>query len=125
MKSANALGYELIDMGTVADRAKTMLGAHAKFLALKSTVAARGMKEKVLAAIRSLSNMPERCPFFDSEFVPRNKYHKIIADNRYLILYQIKDMVVFVDYIIISPTYASLRGGGLAEGKSGLRPPPL
>ena len=84
----------------VSDRAKTMLGAHAKFLAQKSPSAARDMKEKVLKAIRSLSNMPERCPFLDSEFMPRNKYHKMIVDNRYLVLYQIKDSTVFVDYII-------------------------
>ena len=84
----------------VSDRTKTMLGAHAKFLAQKSPSAARDMKDKVLKAIRSLSNMPERCPFLDSEFMPRNKYHKMIVDNRYLILYQIKDSTVFVDYII-------------------------
>jgi plasmid stabilization system protein ParE len=60
----------------VSDRAKTMLGAHAKFLAQKNPSAAREVKEKLLTAIRSLYNIPERCPFFDSEFVPRNKYHK-------------------------------------------------
>ena len=70
------------------------------FLAHKNPSAAREMKEKVLSAIRSLSSMPERYPFFDGEFVPRNKYHKMVVDNRYLILYQIKDSIVFVDYII-------------------------
>ena len=84
----------------VSDRAKNMLGAHAKFLAQKSPPAAREMKVRILTAIRSLSSLPERCPFFDSEFIPRCKYHKMIVDNRYLILYQIKDSVVFVDYII-------------------------
>ena len=84
----------------VSDRAKTMLGAHAKFLAQKSPTAAREMKVKVLTAIRSLSGMPERCPFFDGDFVPRNKYHKLVVDKRYLILYQVKDLTVFVDYVI-------------------------
>jgi len=84
----------------VSDRAKTMLGAHAKFLAQKNPSAARDMKGKVLTAIRSLSSMQERCPFFDSEFVPRNKYHKMVVENRYIILYQIKDLIIFMDYII-------------------------
>ena len=84
----------------VSDRAKTMLGAHAKFLAQKSPSAAREMKVKILMAVRSLSGMPERCPFFDGEFVPRNKYHKMVVDNRYLILYQIRDWMVFVEYIL-------------------------
>jgi len=77
-----------------------MLGAHAKFLAQRSPAAAREMKVKIITAIRSLSEMPERCPFFTGEFVPGNKYHKIVVDSRYLILYQIMDSVVFVDYII-------------------------
>jgi len=84
----------------VSDRAKTMLGAHVKFLAQKSPSAAREMKAEILAAIRSLTNMPERRPFFDSEFIPRNKYHKMVVDNRYLILYQVKGLIVFVDYVI-------------------------
>ena len=84
----------------VSDRAKTMLGAHAKFLAQKNPAAAREMKVRILTAVRSLSGMPERCPFFDGDFVPRNKYHKIVVDNRYLILYQIKDTTVYVDHII-------------------------
>ena len=84
----------------VSNRAKVMLGAHAKFLANGSPPAARVMKNKVVEAIRSLSDMPERCPFFNGDFVPYNKYHKIIVDNRYLILYQIKDLTVYVDYII-------------------------
>jgi len=84
----------------ISDRAKTMLAAHAKFLAQKSPSAAREMKVKILTAVRALSNMPERCPFFNGEFVPRNKYHKLVVDNRYLTLYQIKDQIAFVDYII-------------------------
>ena len=84
----------------VSDRAKTMLGAHAKYLAQRSPSAARDMKIKILTAIRSLSNMPERCPFFDGDFVPRNKYHKMVVDSRYLLLYQIRDLTIFVDYII-------------------------
>jgi len=84
----------------VSERAKNMLGAHVKFLAQKSPSAARDMKNKIVTAIRSLSSMPERCPFFDGDFVPRNKYHKMIVDSRYLLLFQIKDSVVFVDYVI-------------------------
>jgi len=84
----------------VSDRAKTMLGAHVKFLAQKSPSSARCMKGMIITAIRSLSNMPERNPFFDGEFVLHNKYHKMVVESRYLLLYQIKDTTVFVDYII-------------------------
>ena len=84
----------------VADRAKTMLGAHVKFLAQVNPDAARNTKTRLLKAIRSLSEMPERFPFLDEEFVPRGKYRKLFVDNWYLILFQIKDTTVFVDYII-------------------------
>ena len=77
-----------------------MLGAHVKFIAQNNISAARDTKEKILASIRSLFDMPERCSFFDGDFVPRNKYHKMIVESRYLILYQIKDKTVYVDYII-------------------------
>ena len=88
--------YEVI----VADWAKTMLGTHIKFLAQVNPAAARDTKKRLLAAIRSLSQMPERFPFLDEEFVPRGKYRKLYVDNWYLILFQIKGMTVFVDYIV-------------------------
>lgn len=51
-------------------------------------------------AIRSLSTMPERFSFLNAEFIPLNKYHKMFVEKWYLILYQIKDQKVYVDYII-------------------------
>jgi len=84
----------------VAESTKTMLGAHIRFLAQVSPPAARKTKTSLLAAIRSLANMPERCPFFDDEYMPRNKYRKMFVENYYLILYQIRDNNVFVDYIL-------------------------
>ena len=84
----------------VADRAKVMLGAHIKFVAKVSPTAARETKSRILAAIRSLSKMPERFPFFDEDYIPRGKYHKMYVENWYLVLYQIKDQTVHVDYIV-------------------------
>ena len=84
----------------VADRAKTMLGAHIKFLAGVSPPAARTTTNKLLAAIKSLDNMPERFPFFESDFVPRNKYRKMFVERWYLILYQVTTNTVYVDYIL-------------------------
>lgn len=36
----------------------------------------------------------------NAEFIPLNKYHKMFVEKRYLILYQIKDRKVYVDYIV-------------------------
>ena len=84
----------------VADRAKTMLGAHIKFIAQANPTAARTIKTRLLTAIRSLANMPERFPFLDEDFIPRGKYRKMFVENWYLILYQVRGETVYVDFIV-------------------------
>jgi len=84
----------------ISDRARQMLAGHVLFLAQKSPKAARITKNELMDAIRTLSTMPERCPFLNAEFIPLNKYHKMFVEKWYLIIYQIKDQTVYVDYIV-------------------------
>ncbi len=83
----------------VSDRARQALATHVRFLAKKSPVVARRTKNKLMEAIKSLSTMPERFPFLNTEYIQPNKYHKLFTEKWYLILYQIKDQTVYVDYI--------------------------
>lgn len=84
----------------VSDRAKRMLAAHIRFLAKVSKEAAIEKKAQLIREIRSLSKMPNRYPFFEAEHIPSNKYHKLFVANWYLLLYQIQDDTVYVDYIL-------------------------
>ena len=84
----------------VSDRARQMLANHVRFMAQKSPSAALKVKNELMDAIRSLYQMSERFPFLDSEFIPLNKYHKMFVQKWYLILYQIRDQMVYVDYIV-------------------------
>ncbi|MDD2586180.1 MAG: type II toxin-antitoxin system RelE/ParE family toxin [Syntrophomonadaceae bacterium] len=84
----------------VSDRARQMLANHVRFLAQKSPSAAREAKNELMEAIRSLYEMPNRFPFLEAEFIPPNKYHKMFVQKWHLILYQIKDQTVYVDYIV-------------------------
>jgi plasmid stabilization system protein ParE len=84
----------------VSDRARQMLTAHLGFLARSSPQAARKIKNEIMDAIRSLEEMPERFPFIAGEFLPPNKYHKLFVQKWYLILYQIKQQTVHIDYIV-------------------------
>jgi len=84
----------------VSDRAKRMLGTHIRFLAQVSRDAAATKKAQIMRELRSLSEMPQRFPFFEEAHIPPNKYHKMFIENWYLVLYQIKDDTVFVDYIL-------------------------
>ena len=84
----------------VSDRAKRMLGEHIRFLAKVSPDAARKKKQQIMTELRSLSQWPQLFPFFDADYIPANKYHKMFIDNWYLVLYQIQDDTVYVDYIL-------------------------
>ena len=85
----------------VSERARQMLAGHIRFMAQKSpSTAAREVKNHLMDAIRSLHQMPERYPFLSAEFLPVNKYHKMFVEKWYLVLYQIKDQIVYVDYIV-------------------------
>ena len=84
----------------ISDRASQMLGRHLLFLAQASRPAAVKLKHRFLEEIRSLQEMPQRYPFFNEEHIPVNKYHKLYVENWYLVLYQIRDDTVYVDWIV-------------------------
>ena len=84
----------------VSDRAKRMLGTHIRFMAQVSKEAATAKKKKLITAMRSLAQMPQRFPFFEEMYITPNKYHKMFVEKWYLILYQIQDDTVYVDYIL-------------------------
>lgn len=84
----------------ISDRALRMLGSHIKFLARVNKKTASEKKQQIMSELRSLSSMPQRFPFFQEDYIPPNKYHKMFIDNWYLVLYQIRDDAVYVDYIL-------------------------
>ena len=84
----------------VSDRAKRMLGTHIRFMAQVNKEAAIAKKKELMVAMRSLEHMPQRFPFFEEPYMPPNKYHKMFVEKWYLVLYQIKDDAVYVDYIL-------------------------
>lgn len=84
----------------ISERAKEMLGMHIRFLAQVNKAAAGKLKNRLVTEIRSLQTMPQRFPFFNEDYIPANKYHKLYVENWYLVLYQIKDDTVYVDWIL-------------------------
>lgn len=91
---ADSKRYKVI----VSDRAKRMLGTHIRFMTqVNKQVAA---KKEIMTAMRSLSQIPQRFPFFEEPYITPNKYRKMFIEKWYLVLYQIQDDVVYVDYIL-------------------------
>ncbi len=84
----------------VSDRAREMLSIHIRFLAQVNKAAAVKLKNRFVEEIRSLQDLPQRYPFFNEAYIPANKYHKLYVENWYLVLYQIKDETVYVDWIV-------------------------
>ena len=54
----------------VSDREKRMLGTHIRFMAQVNKEAAAAKKKEIMAAMRSLRQMPQRFPYFEE-----NVYH--------------------------------------------------
>ena len=93
---ADSKRYKVI----VSDRAKRMLGTHIRFMAQVNKQAAAAKKKEIMTAMRSLSQMPQRFPFFEELYITPNKYRKMFIEKWYLVLYQIQDDTVYVDYIL-------------------------
>ena len=75
----------------ISEKAKNMLASNIAFIAKVSADAATKQKKAVIDGIRSLEQMPKRYPFFN---------RKMFIKKWYLILYQIQEDVVYVDYIL-------------------------
>lgn len=83
-----------------SDRAKKMLETHIRFLARVNKEAAAAKKKELMAAMRSLSRLPQRFPCWEGPDIPPSKYHKMFVGKWFLVLYYIDDDVVHVEYIL-------------------------
>ena len=84
----------------ISDRAREMLIQHVRFLAQVSIQAAEKFRKDVVEAAKSLQDFPERGSWLFDPLFPANKYRKLLVDQRYLLIYQIGDETVYIDYIV-------------------------
>lgn len=84
----------------VSERAAQMLVSHAAFLAQVSPEAAEHLTAAFETAAASLSSMPQRCPWLSGDFIPKHVYRFLLFEKRYLLIFQIRDMGVYIDFIV-------------------------
>ena len=84
----------------ISEKAKKMLVSHAVFLAKASPAAADKLVDNFQEAALSLQNMPGRCPWVSGAYIPKHQYRYIVFGKRYMLIYQIIDKNVYVDYCI-------------------------
>ena len=77
-----------------------MLDKQIEYLAQISSDAAVKLKNAFLNEIRSLETMPLRYPLLQSEYIQSGKYRKMLVERRYLVIYQMKENTVYVDFIV-------------------------
>lgn len=83
----------------VSEAANLMLVEHARFLSRVSINAANRLIDAFEKAAKSLETMPLRCPV-DSTIEPLVPYRKMIIEKRYLILFEVVNTTVYIDYIL-------------------------
>lgn len=83
-----------------SDKATSMLIQHVRFLASVSPSAAEKLHREIIKEAKALEFMPESYPWLNAEKITVNKYRKKLVAKRYLLIYQIKDNIVYVDYVV-------------------------
>lgn len=86
----------------VSEQAMKMLVSNAAFLAQVSPDAAERFTLSFETAANSLEHMPQRCPWLEGEHIPRNVYHFMAFEKRYMIIFQIQNNTVYADYVVDS-----------------------
>ena len=44
--------------------------------------------------------MPQRCPWLTGTYIPGHTYRFILFEKRYMLIFQIVDDTVYVDYVV-------------------------
>ena len=84
----------------ISDKAMSMLASHVRFLAQVSVNAAAKLKAELIKEMQSLDYMPEGYPWLNEEYITPYKYRKKLVSKRYLLIYQIIDDTVYIDYVL-------------------------
>lgn len=85
---------------TISPKAAQMMVEHAAFLAQVSTTAAEKLLVSFQTAANLLRDMPHRCAWLSVDYMPHNKYRFLLFEGRYMLIFQVRDNKVFVDYVL-------------------------
>ena len=80
--------------------AMKMLVEQAAFLAEFNDEAAERLVQMFEESAASLSQFPKRAPELNDAYLPPHKYRKLLFAEHYLMVYQVAERKVFVDFIV-------------------------
>ena len=84
----------------LSDRAAEMLVQHVRYMAQVNVQAAENLRAEIIEDAKSLQSIPERNMWLTDQALPENKYRKMLVCKRYLLVYQIKRDVVYIEYVV-------------------------
>lgn len=84
----------------ISEKANQQIKENLVFISNVAKEAANKQKIIFKDSIDKIEEDPKAYPFFESKYIPANKYHKYIVSKRYIIIYQIQDDVIYVDYVV-------------------------
>ncbi|MDC7224942.1 MAG: type II toxin-antitoxin system RelE/ParE family toxin [Spirochaetales bacterium] len=84
----------------LSDRADRMMVDHVRFLGRVNKKAARELIGEFEDALKSLKTLPFRFPYLDSSWLPEKKYRKLILSHRYLVVFQVKEGVIYIEHVL-------------------------
>lgn len=84
----------------ISQKTSQMLVSHVAYLAQVNPGAAKHLVAEFEKKANSLSFMPLMCPWLSGEYIPSHKYRYLLFEKRYMLIYQIIDDIVYVDYVI-------------------------
>lgn len=84
----------------ISDTATQMLVSHARFLVQKSEKAAQDLINEFKTAAKSLEKYPDRNSWLSDPVLTLKKYRKLLMYKRYMLIYQVKNDSVYIDYIV-------------------------
>lgn len=92
-------GNKIYDM-KITDAAWEQMIEHTRFLANVSVEAANRFVEEFVENAGTLAQMPERCPWFEHDAIPFQKYRKILLGKYHMALFEIRGNTVYVTAVI-------------------------
>ena len=84
----------------ISEEATNMMESHINFLMQVSEHGAEKLFIEISESMKSLEEFPQRNTWFNAPMIPAYYYRKMLIKKRYLIIYNIQENTVFIDYII-------------------------
>lgn len=84
----------------VSRRATAQLVEHAAFMARLDEKLAYRLVADFQTAANSLQRMPFRNPVLRGDVFPAEKYRKMLFDKYHLLLYQVREDTVYVEFVV-------------------------